>query len=180
MSTPFTSLGFNLLPAAATKRLVLFILRHPEKVTQHISSVSKEYDGLSHHWPALNVVAPELNHLRSTIRLKFEPLLAYMEPHADLQPHADGLRGGRKSSMVQGLHPTEDYASTFFWTPDGVEHELSAAQLPAIMDLQCQHAVNNTSSSPRFNFQLSFDYPYEELVQIHAEGKLFRSVPFAT
>lgn len=174
------SLGFDLLPPAAAKRLALYILRHPEKATEHISSVSKEYDGLCHHWPSLAAIVPELAHLRSCIRLKFEPFVAYMKPNADLQPHVDGLRGGRLSSMVQALHPKEEYASTFFWTPDGAQHELSLAKLPAIMDIQCLHAVNNCFPVPRFNFQLTFNYPYAELAEAHLAGKLFRAVPFAT
>lgn len=172
---PFLSLGFPLLPASATKRLSLYILRHPEKASDHISSVAKAYDGLSHHWPALGVVMPEIVRLRSVLTLKFEPMIAYMKPTTDLALHCDGLGGGRQCSLVQAIHPIEDYASTFFLTPDDVQHELSASDLPALMNLQCLHSVNNTSLSPRFNFQLSFNYPFEEVAELQLAGKLFRS-----
>lgn len=177
MGILFQSLGFNLLPTSALKRLSLYILRHPEKATKHISSVSKEYDGLSHHWPALGVILPEIERLRTCLCVKFEPMIAYMQPATNLEPHRDGLNGGRRSSLVQPLHPTEGYSSTFFWA-DGIEHELKRSDLPALIDLQALHSVNNIGEVPRFNFQLSLDLAFEEAQQLHQAGKLFRSIPF--
>lgn len=173
----FVPLGFELLPQPAVKRLAAYVGRHPEKATQHVSSVLGEYDGLCHYWPAALVIAPEIARLRSTFLVPFKPFFSYIQANTHLRPHCDGLDGGRKTSIIQPIFPLFNYSPLRFWSVDNqLLHELKLDDYPAIVDLQVLHSVNNTTSHPRFNFQLSIDLPFAEVLALHESGKLIRQV----
>lgn len=174
--TPFISLGFPLLSPSATRRIGSYALRHPEKATEHISSVHGAYDGLCHFWPGISVLLPEIQQLKRRFLIQVEPFFSYIKANTFLKPHCDGLNGGRRTAIIQPIFPLDDYAPLEFWN-DGEEvasHQLSLPQYPVIVDLQVLHSVNNTSSKPRLNFQLSIDLPFREVAALHTDGKLLR------
>lgn len=166
-------LGFPLLTASAATRLALFARRHPEKATEHISSVHGEYDGLCHFWPGAAVIAPEIARLKQLFRIPVAPFFSYIRPLTYLKPHQDGLRGGRKTSIIQPIFPLESYAPLEFWHDDGTHAlTLQLSDYPAVVNLQRLHSVNNCWPLPRLNFQLSIDLPFDEVLALHQSGRL--------
>jgi hypothetical protein len=174
----FISLGSPLLSASAVKRLASYVARHPEKATEHISSVAGAYDGLCHYWPALAVIAPEILELKYRFLVPVQPFFSYIKASTHLAPHRDGAAGGRKTSIIQPIFPLDAYCPLRFWTEHGeLLCELQPADYPAIVDLQSLHSVDNTHSGPRFNFQLSIDRSFDEVQALHQAGKLLRPAP---
>lgn len=184
MKQPFHSLGFNVLPASASKRLSAYVRNRPELIKPHISSVVNEYDGLSHFDQlGLFVIQNEIASLRKNLLVPFQPSIMLILPRTHLDKHVDGLVGGRRTAIISQLHPLTEYAPTQFWSDyesGSPTFELSDHQLPAIIDLQAIHSVNNSTNHLRFNFQLTIDMNFSEVLELHQEGKLFRSVQSST
>jgi hypothetical protein len=168
---PFVELGFALLSPSAAKRVGSYAARHPEKATEHISSVHGRYDGLCHFWPGLSVLMPEIKELHRRFCIPVQPFFSYIRANTELLPHRDGENGGRRTSIIQPIFPLDEYAPLKFWI-NGKDIEVS--QYPAIVDLQTLHSVNNTANQPRLNFQLTIDLPFAEVAALHAAGKLVR------
>ncbi len=171
----FLPLGFPLLSASAVRRLELYVRRHPEKATEHISSVSKSYDGLCHFWPGIAVIAPEIQALARRFTIPVSPFFSYIRERTELKPHVDGEAGGRKTSIIQPIFPLHEYAPLILWE-HGTPRALELFEYPAIIDLQTPHSVHNDTDSIRFNFQLSIDLPFAEVRDLHVAGKLVRPV----
>lgn len=169
----FLPLGIPLLSASAARRLELYVRRHPEKATEHISSVSKSYDGLCHFWPGIAVIAPEIHDLTKRFTIPVSPFFSYIRPRTELAPHADGSAGGRRTSIIQPIFPIHEYAPLIMWENNS-PIEVPMIEYPVIVDLQTLHSVHNNTDSIRFNFQLSIDRSFDEVRDLHVAGKLLR------
>lgn len=177
MEKPFYSIdGSGLISESAKKRLIAYVLRHPEKVSQHRSSMTGVYDGVSSASVALACITPEVMALRARITVPHEVSVVYIQPNTVVYRHRDGRLPARTSAIIMALHPTIGYAPTMFWetleskTP---EYLLGFDDLPAIVNLQEPHSLV-TDAEPRFNFQLAFELPFDQLVQLWKDGKLLR------
>lgn len=138
------------------------------------------YSGLFHYWSGIGVIRPEILDLQSRFTVPVTPFFSYIKPNSTVSPHVDGAVGNRRTSIIQPLFPLEDYAPLKFWIEQGLSYsELTVpmSDYPAIIDLQTLHFVENKSDKVRFNFQVSIDLPFHEVVALHSAGKLLRSAP---
>ncbi len=175
---PYLSIGERLLSDSAKRRILAYLSRTPDAIQPYVSSVLNRYDGLSKATTkALSVIAPEIIELRRRISLPFVPAIMAIQPHTCLHRHTDSLSGGRLSSIIDPISDAASYAPLHFW------HDLMAEapsavvdikDLPAIVDLQTLHSVDNQAPTLRLNFQVSFAAPFHQVVELHRAGRLIQ------
>jgi hypothetical protein len=118
-----------------------------------------------------------LQGLRTGLNIDIHPMLAKQDPKRQVERHTDQ----RTSVLIIPLYPTINFDPTLFWAD--FESELPVAQcnydnsLPALLNTQKIHSVNNTSDDYRFALQI--DLPkltYESALDLLTADQLINVV----
>lgn len=178
MHLPYLSLHTEVLPAAAIKRLQLYLPRRLSLIEDSPESTTGKSYGLSNVNRALGVISQEIAQLRQRLTVPFKPMLVAIGPGVSIAPHRDALVYGRNCSIMVPIWPLDSYSPLLFWEDQGdvlPEHKVGADEMPILANLQHLHSVRNHATW-RFNFQLSIDLPFAQLAELHTAGRLLRPV----
>ena len=84
-------------------------------------------------------------------------MFVHQEPNAKVVEHKDNTKWKRNTVLIVPLFWHEDYAPCYFTDGTKVTHES-----PILFNTQIPHYINN-NEHPRYNFQICFAEPIEEL-----------------
>lgn len=179
MTTSFVPVKLQVMPPEALERLRLRILAGDEQGEgKYLKPIGGEYGNLRAFRRALiESISDELARLHDSCVLEAYPTVLAVGPGQAIHKHVDSRIEKRNCALVYPLHPLNDYPPTVFWdSMEQVEsHDvMGLADLPALANWQRLHSVHNTSSQLRFNFQVSFGEPFDEVLRLIKEDKLFR------
>lgn len=174
MHAPFTRLPFHILSSNARSIIRNYVLANPTEVRDHLDTRTRRRTGLSHFDATICDLIPEdMRRLQALSPLPFTPALIYCRSHAHVGIHVDGIHWLRQCTIATPLYPKEGYADTVFY-PDmqaPADYVLRWKRIPVLMNIQRPHSVDN-NAAPRFNFQLAFGAPFDEVRRLLNDGKL--------
>lgn len=175
---PYEPPNIQLLSTSSQQQLIRYVLDNQRHVLDHVSAKGIK-DGTSYiATPELyRIISKDLVLLRRSCALYFEPSVVLIRPGVKVARHRDGRKSARMCNVISHLYPAKEiYAPLRFWKHETAKEpycELTAEKLPALVNIQELHDVVN-NDMPRFNFQLAFGVPFNQVLALHRKGELFK------
>jgi hypothetical protein len=147
------------------------------------SRAHKYVDGNNFYFGSLITQHPEIIKVVASCSIKCYPVILLHKPNTRVIKHVDDPNK-RNCVLSIPLYPKENYSPTWFWEKEGSSIDWKDKPLkllatcnfanmqPAFLNTQIVHSLD-TFDSYRLNFQLCFNDPFEKVVELYKQNKLF-------
>lgn len=180
MDSYFTPLGFNILSNQTVERVREYVLAHPSEVVPRVASKTGEEYGLYYiSGRVFTYARTDIAKLMKLCNIRWTYRILCMQPMSSIRKHIDVSKKDRECAIMQPIHPLADYKPTLWWR--SYTDEKPAAVSPVSGAVLCNtqkiHSVENDTPELRMNFQICFSAPYERVLGLLKEGRLFKEAP---
>lgn len=172
MSPYYYNLGRRIISDSLSAKLIRISQQHHDDFVGYVTRAGQVKDGNNFIAGARLDQDADIRSLRKSIRLTCYPLLMMHAPGTKVLRHVDDANR-RNSVIITPLLPVTDFAPTHFYQDDRLVATCDfKGHNSCLINTQIYHDLENNSEI-RLNFQLSFDEPFERVLELLVEDRLF-------
>jgi len=177
MSPYFFHLKKSLIIEETKKQIYDLTFKYIDSFISYKSQAHNREDGNNYLSPKELRDILELRLLIDSLSIKAFPLILMHKPNSKVVRHKDDPNK-RNTVIIIPISDINEYTPTFFW------HNLETMRPSAIcnptekgiiFNTQKYHSLSNNKDSYRINFQLCFNEPFDHIVELYENDKLFLS-----